>query len=114
MTTATDACCLQWSDKQRRILTANGRAEEYYSAERGFAFEPEELPHCYFRIGRSMFREWKQQQQQHCGIIVGAWKRPLFVGGWEHSTDQEEYVFNFQTHTLFVDLRIPTLRNKGV
>ena len=146
---------LDWSHRQRRILTAEGRAEEYYTAANGFPFAETELPQYYssFSFGtntdrqpsllptttttttttmttttRSMFAQWKQQQEEEeeeeeaqqresdnnngkqTSIIVGAWTRPLFWGEWEHSTDHDEHVFNLQTKTLFVDLRIPTTR----
>lgn len=41
-------------------------------------------------------------------LVAGAWTRPLFVGGWEHSDNGTgERVFNLQTPSLFVDLRLP-------
>ena len=39
--------------------------------------------------------------------VAGAWNRPLFVGGWEHSDSQTETVFNLQTPSIFIDMRIP-------
>jgi hypothetical protein len=105
---------LDWSDKQRRILTANGKAESYYTPERGFAFTESELPHFYLLQStdttRRTFQEWKERSGSN--PIAGAWKRPLFYGGWENSTDQDERVFNVQTNTLFIDLRIPTTKNR--
>ena len=44
---------------------------------------------------------------QSSSPIVGVWDRPLFTGKWEHSTNHDEIVYNVQTGTLFVDLRIP-------
>ena len=41
--------------------------------------------------------------------VCGAWTRPLFVGGFEHSTNEQEIVFNVQTNALFIDMRIPRL-----
>lgn len=55
-----------------------------------------------------MFRGWRQHAHLVSELIVGAWKRPLFVGGWEHSDDLAgESVFNLQTRSLFIDIRIP-------
>ena len=76
---------------------------------------PQELPHYYFELGKSdIFQKWSKDflstGKKH--PIIGAWKRPLFAGKWDHSTDEDEIVFNVQTSTLFVDLRIP--RNKPV
>jgi hypothetical protein len=105
---------LDWSDKQRRILTADGKAESYYTPERGFAFTENELPHFHLlqsaETTRRIFQEWKISSGSN--PVTGAWKRPLFYGGWENSTDQDERVFNVQTNTLFIDLRIPTTKNR--
>ncbi|KAL9187852.1 hypothetical protein ACHAXT_006230 [Thalassiosira profunda] len=127
---------LEWSAKQGRVLTDNGKALQHYSAENGFPFAPEELPHHYMSIGRdiscSVFKKWAKDRRalsgEQGGIktppqlvlsngarasvlqpspIVGAWDRPLFAGTWEHSTNEQETVYNVQTGTLFVDLRIP-------
>jgi len=141
---------LDWSDRQRRILTADGRAEDYYAAERGFAFREDELPHHYVCLRdddddgssgdrnddnnatRRVFREWAQRRQattttssndeegaggeeptaNRTNPVVGAWKRPLFYGGWEHTTDRDERVYNLQSQTLFVDLRVPLTRDE--
>ena len=119
-----DHCLLlDWSDRQRRILTANGKATEYYTANRGFPYTDTELPHHHLLQGdtHSVFGDWKKQQQQpqnhssssnKASIIVGAWKRCYFYGGWEFSTDQQEECYNLQTHSLFIDLRLPNNRFK--
>lgn len=42
--------------------------------------------------------------------IAGAWRRPLFVGGWTHSdgfSSDGETTFNLQTPSVFLDMRIP-------
>lgn len=61
-----------------------------------------------------VFEKWSQDflasGRKH--PIVGAWKRPLFTSRWEHSTDEDEVVYNIQTSTMFIDLRIP--RSKPV
>ena len=44
--------------------------------------------------------------------IVGAWSRDYFVGGWDFSSDKDETVYNVQTNSLFLDLRIPKSRNQ--
>ena len=56
-----------------------------------------------------IFHQWSEEflASGKQSPIIGAWKRPLFVGRWEHSTDEDEMVFNIQTSTLFIDLRIP-------
>ena len=75
----------------------------------------QELPHYYLELGESdIFQKWSREflSTGKTHPIIGAWKRPLFAGKWEHSTDEDEVVFNIQTSTLFIDLRIP--RNKPV
>ena len=103
---------LAWSAKQGRILTDEGKAVEYYCSERGFPFATTELPHYHLEKGDShqVFHRWAagDSSRRRQSPIIGAWSRPLFVGKWEHSTNDEETVYNIQTATLFIDLRIPT------
>lgn len=51
------------------------------------------------------------QGREHGEVIAGAWRRPLFVGGWTHSDDISplagETTFNLQTPTVFLDMRVP-------
>jgi hypothetical protein len=128
---------LDWSNKQRRILTCNGMADTFYTKDRGFPFTDDELPH--FLLGKQMngtyplcthtvFAQWKEKEEEErqkqkklipsiqqqtkpsswsSSSIIGVWKRPLFSGGFEHSTDLDETVYNVQSSTLFIDLRIP-------
>mmetsp|Transcript_17436 Transcript_17436/g.37667 ORF Transcript_17436/g.37667 Transcript_17436/m.37667 type:complete len:434 (-) Transcript_17436:2550-3851(-) len=126
---------LNWTAKQGRILTDSGNAIRYYTKKNGFPFSLHELPHHYLEQGasRSMFRKWAKERNAllseekinrktppvltlphgikatalQVSPIIGAWDRPLFAGKWEHSTNKEEIVYNIQTGTLFVDLRIP-------
>ena len=105
---STEELHLDWSSKQGRILTANGLATKYYTAERGFPFEENDCPHSLLLQGvtHETFRKWSVSPTSICGV----WNRPLFSGAWEHSTDKDEIVFNVQTNSLFVDLRIPRTR----
>lgn len=102
---------LDWSRKQGYILTGGGCAEKFYTAERGFPFDDSQLPHYHLMIGDTddAFRSWRSNNQV-CALIAGVWNRPLFIGGFDHSSDREEIVFNTQTLSFFVDLRIPTRR----
>ncbi|KAL7425643.1 hypothetical protein ACHAXM_000461 [Skeletonema potamos] len=127
---------LDWTAKQGRILTDEGKAIRYYCSEQGFPFTSNELPHYHLERGDShvvfhrwaeataaasgdshvVFHRWAEAtaaassdaDQEKSSPIVGAWSRPLFTGRWEHSTDREEIVYNIQTGSLFIDLRIPT------
>lgn len=116
---------LDWTDKQKRILTADGRADDLYTADRGFPFEATELPHYHWMRGdaHAVFDEWKgrrllpqegsrrsRDEDPAKSPLAGAWTRRVFVGGWEHTSSQDERTFNLQTDHLFIDLRIPRTR----
>jgi hypothetical protein len=104
---------LAWTSKQGNILTGGGKAEEFYTPERGFKYEQTELPHHHLMREETheVFQNWLSSKPP-CSLVTGAWNRPLFVGGWYHTTDEDERVYNVQTHNLFVDLRIPRSREK--
>ena len=55
-----EEAALGWSAKQAHILTGGGVAEELYSASRGYAHEPTELPHHHLVRGSShaAFAAW--------------------------------------------------------
>lgn len=140
---------LDWSDKQRRILTSCGNADLYYTTERGYPFEFNELPHFYlqrqlnssttqqlennvtsndYNSTFEAFQKWKEEtddtikkNDKELGggstdsdlPIKGIWKRPLFIGNFEHTTGQnDEIVYNIQSNTLFIDLRVPVYTRK--
>jgi len=42
-----------------------------------------------------MFAKWKAEGKTS-NLVAGAWSRPLFVGGWQHTGDHTESVFNVQ------------------
>jgi hypothetical protein len=80
-------------------------------------------------IGKVSGNEWNASGSGdsggECALIAGAWTRPVFVGGWDHSTGGTGYqsgqtnpstlavavterVFNLQTSSgLFIDMRVP-------
>jgi len=106
-----------WTWKQGRILTCNGQATTFYTRERGFPFETDELPHHHLLANdtNEKFEEWikeGEKEQKEKIPICGVYSRPIFVGGFEHSTNHDEVVYNVQTHSLFIDLRIPRLGMK--
>jgi hypothetical protein len=112
---------LDWSDKQKRILTADHRADDLYTAERGFPFEETELPHHHVMKGdtHAVFSQWKKGHSNNNNNnnnnnnkcpLAGAWTRLVFMGGWEHTSLHDERTFNLQTDRLFIDLRIPRTR----
>jgi hypothetical protein len=112
---------MDWTSKQGRILTANGTAPNLYTAERGFPFSETELPHYYLTNDSThdTFSKWAKEYNEEQKLqtmkdknsnsnpVCGAWSRPLFIGQWEHSTGEQETVYNIQSNTLFIDLRIP-------
>ena len=103
---------LEWTSKQGRILTANGKATEFYVQDRGFPFQEKELPHHHLKNNTTKcFAKWALENKKP-GNVCGAFFRPLFVGDFEHTTDRDEIVYNVQTNTLFIDMRIPHLGKK--
>jgi hypothetical protein len=100
---------LNWSAQQGDILTGGGRLEQLYNAP-NFIWTGDELPHYHKMRGdtHEVFMKLKTEGKTST-LVVGAWSRPLFVGGWQHTGDHTETVFNVQTPSLFIDLRIPLL-----
>ena len=101
---------LGWTSNQGYILTGGGRAEELYCAERGFSFREDELPHHFLLRGETLevFKKWAKTSVAES--VCGVWNRTLFIGGFNHTTDHDETVYNVQTRNLFIDLRIPKSR----
>eukprot|EP00931_Biecheleriopsis_adriatica_P011441 TRINITY_DN112531_c0_g1_i1.p1 TRINITY_DN112531_c0_g1~~TRINITY_DN112531_c0_g1_i1.p1 ORF type:complete len:391 (-),score=62.25 TRINITY_DN112531_c0_g1_i1:43-1107(-) len=90
---------LSWSTRQGHILTGGGLLEQCF---RDFA--QEDLPHHHLQRCDtwSAFASFKPSP-----LICGAWRRPLFMGGWMESTEEDTECWNIQTTTLFVDVRFP-------
>ena len=121
---------MDWSGKQKRILTGGERADELYTPERGYAFEENELPHHHLIQSdtHAAFANWREQATKLAGskrdrdetaspnkdALISAWKRTLFYGGWEHTSSRDEITFNLQTRNLFIDLRIPRTRKDTI
>lgn len=111
---------LGWSAKQGRIVTGGGPhvAERLFSAENGYPFAEEELPHHHMIAGtsRNAYCSWRKERAPGSSSIPppnwmsGTWGRTIFTGGWEHTTDETETCYNLQTPSLFVDMRIPNER----
>lgn len=109
---------LDWSSKQGRILTANNNLSDLYQASRGFPYVDSDLPHYHLINGttRRQFLKWYDLGLRDT-LIAGAWTRPLFVGlakNFEHSTNEApngERVYNLQTPSIFIDIRIPHAGN---
>ncbi|CAN0035317.1 unnamed protein product, partial [Choristocarpus tenellus] len=98
-----------WAAKQSHILTGGGRLNVLYRSP-AFPFTENELPHHHKMEGTTWeaFREWRLEGVGFGPLIAGAWTRSLFVGGWKHSDNVNgELVFNLQTPSIFLDMRIP-------
>ena len=100
---------LQWSSKQGHILTGDGKLQLYSLAGRDFT--DEDLPHHHLvnRTTWKAFNDWKALNRRS-DMLVGAWSRPLFSGGWSESFDHDTEAFNLQTPSIFIDIRIPRAR----
>ena len=90
---------LAWTQLQARILTANGRANAYFTD-----FKPEELPHHHLRRGTEPILT-----KTAPAWAVGCWARPLFSGGGAATADDR--VRNVQGLAHFVDVRMPAGRD---
>ena len=77
---------LAWTQLQARILTANGRANAYFTD-----FKPEELPHHHLRRGTMPILT-----KTAPAWAVGCWARPLFSGGGAATSDDRRrpYMLN--------------------
>ena len=111
---------LDWTSKQGRILTAEGKYIQFYKPN---TFQEDELPHYHlmnhsldeaFELFQKGMNRFGPQSDKCRNVVCGAFKRTLFNGLFEHSTDRDERVFNVQTNTLFVDIRIPVLRDAAL
>ena len=101
---------LNWTSRQTRILTGGGVAEELYQKPR-FPFNETELPHYWLERGCAV-DEFRRQRTKF--PLVGAYERRLFCGGFDYTTNVDEECCNVQTSSLFVDIRIPRLRDEAL
>ena len=101
---------LDWSQTQSHILTGGGILNSYFVPGRDFK-DPEDLPHYLLRTNAawSTFDEWINENKRS-NVIVGVWLRTIFAGGWKESGSSDTEAFNFQTPSIFIDLRIPSSR----
>jgi hypothetical protein len=104
---------LKWTSRQGYILTGGGKAEILYVPVRGFSFQSIDLPHHHLVAGTTheTFKQWRSSKAA-CSLVTGAWNRTIFTGGWDHTSDKDELVYNIQTHNLFIDMRIPRDRSE--
>lgn len=102
---------LNWSINQNLILTGGGTLNNILIPGRDFV--DEDLPHFVLRSNRSweIFASWKDKKNEST-LIVGAWARTIFAGGWNESSLMDTEAFNLQSPTIFIDLRFPISRPK--
>lgn len=106
---------LEWTKKQGYVLSGGGKAESFYTPERGFPFVETDLPHYHLLKGdtHSAFPpDLTTTASSKQLLVAGAWNRSLFSGGWKYSSDKEERVYNVQTNNLFIDFRVPISREQ--
>ncbi len=93
---------LNWGSTQGYILTGGNTLNKHYKN-----YKESELPHYHLKRGDC----WEQYAKwEPCNLLVGAWSRPLFMGGFKESTTNDTDSYNIQTSTLFVDIRVPRAR----
>jgi hypothetical protein len=109
----TEKAHLEWTKKQGYVLSGGGKAESFYTSERGFPFVETDLPHYHLLKGdtHSAFQPDLTTGSKQL-LVAGAWNRSLFSGGWKYSSDKEERVYNVQTNNLFIDFRVPRSREQ--
>ena len=100
---------MNWSAQQGNILTGGGRLEKLYNAP-DFVWTEDQLPHYHKTRDdtHEVFAKWKAEGKTS-NLVAGAWSRPLFVGGWQHTGDHTETVFNVQVSLSLVLFRSPLL-----
>ena len=103
---------LGWTKKQGYVLSGGGKAETFYTAERGFPFLEKDLPHYHLLKGDTHEAFPPNLKGSSKLLVAGAWNRSLFCGGWKYSSDEEERVHNVQTNNLFIDFRVPKSRKQ--
>lgn len=77
----------------------------------GVDFDEYDLPHYHLsrKTTRQAVKHWlSTERRSHA--ITGCWKRPLFSGGWLESNTFDTEAYNFQTPSIFIDIRFPTIR----
>ena len=107
-----DPRLLGWSSMPAHILSGGGRMEHLFVPGRdyeGASQLPHHLKGSLPNASYNTFRRWIARDRR-TPALVGAWFRPLCVGGWAESTNADTNVFNLQTPSIFVDLRFPVLR----
>ena len=97
-----------WNEIQRYIVNGGGSLLENWKD-----FDPQKLPNYLLekRITWKTFLNWIAKGNTS-SQIVGVWKRPIFCGGWKESSFHDSIVLNFQTPSIFIDIRIPVKRNE--
>jgi hypothetical protein len=100
---------LGWNSKQGHILTGGGVIEKFSLTN--IDFHESDLPHYHLKekSTKKAFKEWKKNSRVSTAI-VGAWKRPIFSGGFSESSDDDTLAFNLQTPSVFIDMRFPKSR----
>jgi len=70
---------LDWTNKQGRILTAEGKYLNYFTED---MFQESELPHYHLVKGTTheAFEQFGRERGDEKLDVCGAWTRPLFLG----------------------------------
>lgn len=103
------ATLLAWQHDQSHIVTGDGQILLFSEVNKDFL--PTDLPHYLLenKTWESTFSHWLNENKRS-ELLIGCWSRPIFAGGWKESSDADTTVFNLQTPSFFIDLRIPNTR----
>jgi hypothetical protein len=100
---------LSWSDIQSDILTGANSLQQLSKPEKDFKLEDSPYYYKQAKTCTEAFSNWIKNGNRS-DIITGAWNRAFFIGGWNESGNWDTFVYNLQTPSLFVDIRIPISR----
>lgn len=100
---------LTWQQDQGHIVSGGGELFKFSIVNRDYSTS--DLPHYLLenKISRRTFATWLSLNRRS-NLLVGCWIRPIFAGGWKESSSHDTDVFNLQTPSFFIDMRIPKLR----
>jgi hypothetical protein len=109
MSSSDEEQLMTWQQDQGHIVSGGGELFKFSVLNRDYSVS--DLPHYLLenKISRKTFATWLSSNRRS-NLLMGCWGRPIFAGGWKESSSHDTVVFNLQTPSFFIDMRIPNLR----